>query len=96
MHDATFNIQFRWETYLILRALEGTIDIIIWPPYPGYAMLVVSEALLEVASQLAQNYSVSRLLVDLGSKTKPRPFAKGGQSMGVLIVSAVKAYTRGY
>jgi len=37
-------------TNLVLRLLEGTVDIIFWLPYPWNALLVVTEPFFEVIS----------------------------------------------
>lgn len=56
----------RTDTYLLLSCLEGPVNIIIGSPNSGDSILIVAEALFEMSPKLAEDHSISSLLVDLG------------------------------
>jgi hypothetical protein len=78
-------------TDLVLRFLKGTIDVIVWAPYPGHTMLIVPEALLKVRAELAEEGGVSRLFINLRTKRKPGTLAQVGEKDLVLVLGAVEA-----
>lgn len=76
---------------MILRLLEGTIDIIIRFPNPGHTGFIVPEALLEVSSQLREDDCISGLLINLGAQDKPSSLAQDSKSVRVFFVSTIEA-----
>lgn len=63
------------DTCLIFSFLEGSINIIVWPPNSRNTVVIIAEALFEVRSKLAKDNSISGLFVDLGPQSKPGTFA---------------------
>ena len=54
-------------------------------------MLIISESLLEVGSELAEEGEFACLFVDFRSKSQPGPFPQGSERRGILLFSTVEA-----
>lgn len=79
------------DTYLLLSCLEGPINIIIRSPNARNSILIVAEALFKMSPKLAEDHSISSLLVDLGPQSEPCTFSQGSEGRYILVIRAVEA-----
>jgi len=63
------------KTYLFLRFLENTINVILRLPYTRHTLVIISKALFKMIPKFVEDYSVGSLLINFGSKALPGSLA---------------------
>ena len=77
---------------MVLCLAESTLDIVVGLPHLRDALFVISETFLKVRTQLAQDSSICRQFIDLGTESKPSTCAQRSECSLVLFLRAVERY----